>query len=219
MFKTAGVIAASAALTASAGVGASSATTPPPAPTKAPTTSTAPASNSPQGKAGDWIIPPEPTPAPGGAVGTVYFQLINQTSETVTFNVNVSSDAARETNLYSQGSGIDNANPQVAPGQTVTIPVVAGGGGYADSSDPVVTVGLEGYAQYEMWVNVSTWTDTNFENIEYKGNQTGGGYTGGLGQMNCGTGQVISNGNAGINNNWTYVNGTNACFVAGANGG
>ena len=219
MFKTAGVIAASAALTATAGVGASSATTAPTAPTKAPTTSTAPASNSPQDKAGDWIIPPEPTPSSGGTVGTVYFQLINQTSQTVTFNVNVSSDAQRETSLYSWASGTLSANPQVAPGQTVTVPVVAGGGGYTDSSDPVVTVGLEGYAQYEMWVNVSTWSNNNFENIEYKGDQTGGGYTGGLGQMNCGTGQVISNGNAGINSDWTYGNGTNACFVAGANGG
>ncbi|MGA9148674.1 MAG: hypothetical protein WBZ04_14040, partial [Candidatus Nanopelagicales bacterium] len=208
MLKTAGIIAASAVLTASAGVGASSATTPPTAPTKAPTTSTAPASNGPQGKAGDWIIPPEPTPSSGGTVGTVYFQLINQTSQTVTFNVNVSSDAQRETSLYSWASGTLSANPQVAPGQTVTVPVVAGGGGYTDSSDPVVTVGLEGYAQYEMWVNVSTWSNNNFENIEYKGDQTGGGYTGGLGQMNCGTGQVISNGNAGINSDWTYVNGT-----------
>ena len=219
MFKTAGVIAASAALTATAGVGASSATTAPTAPTKAPTTSTGPVLNSPQGKAGDWIIPPEPTPSSGGTVGTVYFQLINQTSQAVTFNVNVSSDAQRETSLYSWASGTLSANPQVAPGQTVTVPVVAGGGGYTDSSDPVVTVGLEGYAQYEMWVNVSTWSNNNFENIEYRGDQTGGGYTGGLGQMNCGTGQVISNGNAGINSDWTYVNGTNACFVAGANGG
>lgn len=133
----------------------------------------------------------------------------------MTFNVNVSSDAHRESNLYSQGSGVDSANPQVAPGQTVTVPVVAGGGGFEDSSDPVVTVGLEGYAQYEMWVNVSTWTDTNFENIQYKGDQTGGGDTGGLGQMNRGNGQVISNGNAGINNDWTYVNGTSAGFTAG----
>ena len=219
MLKTVGIIAASAALTATAGVGGSAAHTMPTGDDVVQSAASAPASHGNQSRPGDWIIPPEPTPAPGGAVGTVYFQLINQSSQPVTFNVNVSSDAQRETSLYNQNSTVYNANPQVAPGQTVTVPVVAGGGGYEDGSDPIVTVGLEGYAQFEMWVHVSTWTDTNFQNIEYKGDQTGGGNTGGLGQMNCGNGQVISNGNAGINNTWTYENGTNACFVAGANGG
>ncbi|MGA9147594.1 MAG: hypothetical protein WBZ04_08560 [Candidatus Nanopelagicales bacterium] len=163
--------------------------------------------------ADDIVMPPMPTNSTG-TPGQVNFQLINNTSAPVTFNVNVSSDAQNETSLYSYQSYIYSANPQVAPGQTVVVPVVAGGLGRTDSSDPVVTVGLEGYAQFEMWVHVNTGFNSDFQNIEYKGDQTGGGDTGGLLQVNLGNGSVISNGNGGVNNDWTYVNGTAAGFSA-----
>lgn len=57
-------------------------------------------------------------------------------------------------------------------------------------------------------------SNSDFQNIEYKGDQTGGGDTGGLLQLNLGNGSVISNGNGGVNNDWTYVNGTPAGFEA-----
>lgn len=228
MLKTLGIVAASAALATGAGATAAPANTQPqstapttvsspahqsPSQTAVPAPATAPAHPThPQGKAGDIVMPPMPTPSTGTS-GTVNFQLTNNTGQTVTFNVNVSPDAQNQTTL----GGISynySENPQVAPGQTVVVPVTAGGGGLGDGSDPVVTVGLEGYAQFEMWVHVSTWTNSDFQNIEYKGNQTGGGDTGGLAQVNLGNGSVISNGNAGINNDWTYVNGTSAGFAA-----
>ena len=56
----------------------------------------------------------------------------------------------------------------------------------------------------------NTWSNRDFQNIEYKGDRTGGGDTGGLLQLNLGNGSVISNGNGGVNNDWTYVNGTSA---------
>ena len=162
--------------------------------------------------ADDIVMPPTPTPS-SGTSGTVTFQLTNTTSQTVTFNVNVTPDAQAETTL----DGISynySVNPQVAPGQTVLVPVTAGGGGRTDGSSPIVTVGLEGYAQFEMWVHVNTGFNSDFQNIEYKGDQTGGGDTGGLLQVNLGNGSVISNGNGGVNNDWTYVNGTSAGFSA-----
>ncbi len=182
-----------------------------------PTHATAPVAPTQQaGKVGDTLMPQPPSYSHGTS-GTVTFQLTNNTSQTVTFNVNVSSDAQNETTIGNNGLDADiySTNPQVAPGQTVDVPITAGGGGLGDGSDPVVTVGLEGYAQFEMWVHVSTFSTSDFQNIEYKGSQTGGGDTGGLSQVNLGNGSVISNGNGGINNDWTYVNGTSAGFTVG----
>lgn len=208
MFKVIAITSATAALAAGISIAAapSSQAT---APGHIVPISTASAPTAP----GDIVTPPMPQDSTG-TPGTVNFQLTNSTSQPVTFNVNVTSDAQNETSLLNFQSYVYNTNPQVEPGQTVVIPVVAGGLGRTDGSDPVVTVGLQGYAQFEMWVHVNTWSNSDFQNIEYQGNQTGGGDTGGLSQVNLGNGSVISNGNAGINNNWTYVNGTTAGFVA-----
>lgn len=212
MFTAVAALAASTALFAGVGSGAAPAPAPAPAPSHSTAAVSAPAV--PGQAPGDIVMPPMPVDSTGTS-GTVTFQLTNNTSQPVTFNVNVTPDAQNETTIGTSMPGYNySVNPQVAPGQTVDVPITAGGGGRTDSSSPLVTVGLEGYAQFEMWVNVNTWTNSDFENIEYQGHWTGGGNTGGLSQVNLGNGSVISNGNGGINNNWTYVNGTAAGFVA-----
>ena len=137
---------------------------------QAPTTSTAPASNSPR-----WglIILPEPTP-PRVALSALSNCPIDQPNKR-------DSDIQRQRVLRTPHvKRISTARirhrqrqPTGRAWPNSDYSVVAGGGGYADSSDPVVTVGPRVRAVREMWVNVSTWTDSNFGKHRIQGQPDG----------------------------------------------